>query len=143
MLPDTPAPSGADAPDLERMFADYVAASIDLDAARVAAHYDEPFALASANGTPVAATRADAETLLRPDFDALRAAGYDRTEFPTLGLQPIAAALALVSGLGVRYAEDGTRLAAFGITYTRRRTEGGWKLAVMTVHDPDRPLALR
>jgi hypothetical protein len=91
----------------------------------VAAHYDEPFALVSGDGTLVVATRADAEAFLRPGFEALRAAGYDRTEFPTLGFQSIGAALALVSGVGIRYARDGSRLAAFGITYTWRRTAEG------------------
>jgi hypothetical protein len=44
---------------------------------------------------------------------------------------------ALVSVSRVRYVIDGRELERLGETYTLRRTEGGWKIAVAMIHDPD------
>ena len=43
----------------------------------------------------------------------------------------------LVSVSRVRYATDGRELERLGETYTLHRTEGGWKIAVAMIHDPD------
>jgi len=44
--------------------------------------------------------------------------------------------------LGVRYKVDGTQMASFGITYLWRQGPAGWRLAVITVHDPSKVLQL-
>jgi ketosteroid isomerase-like protein len=125
-----------------RTFDEYFLASIGLDEKRVAACYDEPFMYVSAERSAAVAARADAEAFLRPGFKALQEAGYTKTEFPVLRSQSVGTGLAVVSGAGVRYAKDGTQLATFGVTYIWRKRPEGWRLAVMTVHDPKRPLAL-
>ena len=44
---------------------------------------------------------------------------------------------AFVSVSRVRYAADGRELERLGETYTLRRTERGWKIAVAMIHAPD------
>ena len=44
---------------------------------------------------------------------------------------------ALVSVSRVRYATDGRELERLGETYTLRKAEGGWKIAVAMIHDPE------
>lgn len=125
-----------------KTYEEYLLASFSLDAKRVAAFYDEPFMFISAARTATVATRADAEAFLRPGFKALQEAGYAKTEFPEFRSQSLGMGLAIISGMGIRYRKDGTELASFGITYIWRRLPDGWKLAVMTVHDPKTFLAL-
>ena len=121
---------------------EYLQASFSLDEMRVAAFYDEPFMYVSAARTVTIATHADAVAFLSPGFKALREAGYVKTAFPELKLQSLGTGLAIISGMGIRYTREGTELASFGITYIWRHASAGWKLAVMTVHDPKNYLAL-
>ena len=44
---------------------------------------------------------------------------------------------ALVSVSRIRYATDGRELERVGETYTLRKAEAGWKIAVAMIHDPD------
>ena len=44
---------------------------------------------------------------------------------------------ALVTVSRIRYATDGRELERFGETYTLRKIEGDWKIAVAMIHDPD------
>lgn len=125
-----------------KTFDEYLKASFSLDAKRVATYYDEPFMYVTSAKTVTTATRTEAEALLKPGFAALKENGYARTEFPKLGSRSLGDGLAIVSGLGVRYKADGTQLASFGITYLWRKAPAGWKLAVMTVHDPSKILRL-
>jgi ketosteroid isomerase-like protein len=128
--------------DALRTFDEYLLASCSLDEERVAAFYDEPFMYVSAERSVTVATRTDAEAFLRPGFKALQEASYTKTEFPILRSQSVGTGLAVISGVGIRHAKDGTQLATFGATYIWRHRPEGWRLAVLTVHDPKRPLTL-
>jgi hypothetical protein len=108
----------------------------------VATYYDEPFMLVSAARTVTLATRADAQAFLIPGFKDLQQAGYAKTEFPELKSHSLGKGLAVISGRAVRVTTDGKELGAFGITYIWRNLPDGWKLAVMTVHDPKKFLPL-
>lgn len=128
--------------DVLKTYDEYLLASFCLDAKRVATYYDEPFMYVSAARTVTLATRADAEAFLSPGFKDLQQAGYAKTEFPELKSHSIGKGLAVISGRGVRVTTDGRELATFGITYIWRNMPEGWKLAVMTVHDPNKLLLL-
>lgn len=142
MTPDTSA-SPLNDPDVLKTYEEYLLASFSLDAKRVATFYDEPFMLVSAARTVTVATRADAEAFLAPGFKDLRQAGYAKTEFPELKSHTLGKGLAIISGKGIRVTTDGKELATFGVTYIWRYLPGGWKLAVMTVHDPKKLLPLK
>jgi hypothetical protein len=47
----------------------------------------------------------------------------------------LSAQTALVSTRVKRYATDGKELEQFGATYLFRKTDAGWKIAVITIHD--------
>nr|MDP2192592.1 hypothetical protein [Rhodoferax sp.] len=126
-----------------KTFEEYLLASFSLDEKRVATYYDEPFMFVSAANTVTVATRAEVEAFLKPGFKALQQSGYAKTEFPNLRSQSLGKGLAIISGMGIRYKTDGTQLASFGITYVWRHVPDGWKLAVMTVHDPNKILPLQ
>ena len=42
----------------------------------------------------------------------------------------------LASGVFVRHKMDGSELETIGVTYVVRKTEGEWKIAVLTRHPP-------
>lgn len=107
----------------------------------MAAYYDEPITYVSAARIVTVATRANAEAFLSPGFKELQRAGYAKTEFPELHSHSLGTGLAVISGRGVRVSTEGTQLATFGISSIRCQLSTGWKLAVMTVHDPKRILA--
>ena len=141
MTPETSANSPNDS-DVLKTYDEYLLASFSLDAKRVATFYDEPFMFVSAARTVTVATRADAEAFLSPGFKDLQQAGYAKTEFPELSSQSLGKGLAVISGRGIRVTTDGRELATFGMTYIWRNLPDGWKLAVMTVHDPKKLLPL-
>ena len=125
-----------------KTYEEYLLASYSLDAKRVAAYYDEPFMFVSAARTVTVATRVDVEAFLRPGFKDLQQAGYAKTEFPELKSHSLGKGLAVISGRGIRFTADGRELSTFGITYIWRSLPDGWKLAIMTVHDPKKFLPL-
>lgn len=141
MTPDTSVSSPNES-DVLKTYEEYLLASFSLDAKRVATYYDEPFMFVSAARTVTVATRADAEAFLSPGFRDLQQAGYAKTEFPVLKSYSLGRGLAVISGRGIRVTTDGRELATFGITYIWRNLPDGWKLAVMTVHDPKNLLPL-
>ena len=141
MRPDTPENS-SDESDVLKTYGEYLLASFSLDERRVATYYDEPFMFVSAASTVTVPTRAGVEAFLKPGFKALRESGYSKTEFPNLRSQSLGKGLAIISGTGNRYTKDGAQLASFGITYIWRHVPDGWKLSVMTAHDPNKTLLL-
>jgi hypothetical protein len=88
-------------------------------------------------GVRVLATAADVEELLIQVMEGLKARSYVRSELMDLHVKQMSGNTALVSVSRVRYATDGRELERFGETYTLRRAEGGWKIAVAMIHDPD------
>ena len=125
-----------------KTFNEYLLASFSLDAKRVATYYDEPFMVVTPGGSLAIASRADVEAFLSPGFKDLQQAGYAKTEFPELKSRSLGNGLEVISGRGVRIKADGTELATFGLTYIWREHPDGWKMAVMTVHDPKNLLPL-
>ena len=125
-----------------KTFNEYLLASFSLDAKRVATYYDEPFMVVTPGGSLAIASRADVEAFLSPGFKDLQQAGYAKTEFPELKSRSLGNGLEVISGRGVRIKADGTELATFGLTYIWREHPDGWKMTVMTVHDPKKLLPL-
>ena len=126
--------------DIKVAFSGYLAASISLDAERVADYYDVPFLLVTAGGPMPLAGRAEVVAYLESSFQGLRESDYARTDFPTLAFRSLGAGLAVVSGVGVRQNTAGEPMISFGLTYLWRFADGSWKLTVMTVHDPSATL---
>jgi ketosteroid isomerase-like protein len=123
-------------------FKDYVAAVASLDAQRVAPHYHEPLMVVAAAGARALATRADIEAWLGPVFAGLRKRGYARSDWSEFHSKLLSNGVAVVSTQTVRYKTDGQELEKVGFTYILRKTNDGWKVAVLIGHHPANVLRL-
>jgi hypothetical protein len=57
-------------------------------------------------------------------------------------VKQLGANLAVLSAGVIRYRTDGALLERFGATYMFRKTDSGWKIATLAVHDADAVLEL-
>jgi ketosteroid isomerase-like protein len=102
----------------------------------VASFYHVPCMALSPQGVAVMTTSEEIRAFFRTMRTALQARHYARSERGDLQVRPLSAQTALVSTSVVRYATDGKELEQFGATYLFRKAEAGWKIAVITIHDP-------
>ena len=123
-------------------FDDYATALSSLDPQRILPYYHEPLTLVTAPITSILTTRADIEQWLKSRGEQMKGRGYARNAWDQLHVKQLNYGLAVASGLAVRYKGDGQELDRLGITYVLRRTGDGWKIAVLTVHDPGTVLRL-
>jgi ketosteroid isomerase-like protein len=123
-------------------FKDYVAAVGTLDAQRVAPYYHEPLMFVTSARAGALATRAEIEAWLKPVFTRLRERGYARSDWSEFQAKLLSNGVAVVSTQTVRYKTDGQQLEKVGFTYVLRKTNDGWKVAVLVGHDPTNVLRL-
>jgi len=64
-------------------------------------------------------------------IDGLRAKGYGRSEFVQPVVTSLGETVALVRGVAVRYATTGSEMERVPLAYLMRRSEAGWKIAVL------------
>jgi ketosteroid isomerase-like protein len=122
---------------IKQTFTKYIETFQTLDPYATLFYFHVPCMFIPPQGVRVLATAADVETLLTQIMEGLKTGGYARSELLDLHVNQMSENTALVSVSRVRYATDGRELERFGETYTLRRTEGGWKIAVAMIHDPD------
>lgn len=141
------APAGAgpaeDEADATRMMQEYLASFVTLDAHRIAAHFNEPFVLISANGASALATRDDLEAWLKPGYAKLKAQGYARSEWTQLRAKTLGNGVVIVSTAIARYKTDGSVLETLGSTYLLRKGADGWGIAAQVPHAADAILVLK
>jgi ketosteroid isomerase-like protein len=118
---------------ITQTFTDYIQTFQTLDPHATLPYFHVPCMFIPPQGVRVLATAADVEALLTEVMQGLKA----RSELMNLHVKQMSGNTALVSVSRVRYATDGRELERLGETYTLRRTEGGWKIAVAMIHDPD------
>jgi len=122
---------------ITQAFKNYVQTFQTLDPHATALSFHLPCVFIPPQGVRVLLTAADVEALLTQVMDGLKAQGYARSELVGLQVNRMSGNTALVTVSRVRYATDGRVLERFGETYTLRKIEGGWKIAVAIIHDPD------
>jgi ketosteroid isomerase-like protein len=122
---------------INQTFTHYIQTFQRLDPHATLPYFHVPCMFIPAQGVRVLATAADVEALLAQVMEGLKARSYARSELMDFRVKQMSANTALVSVSRVRYATDGRELERLGETYTLRRTEGGWKIAVAMIHDPD------
>jgi hypothetical protein len=66
----------------------------------------------------------------------LREWGYSHSTRSELHVKLLDQTIAFVSAVFVRHKTDGSELETIGVTYVVRKTEGEWKIAVLTRHPP-------
>ena len=123
---------------------DYVRDFGSFDPQRVLPYYHEPLTTVTAARVIAMPGRTDIEaTLLKPLFARLKEAGWNgRSEWTQLHVKQMSTGVAMASGLTVRHKADGQELERVAATYVLRKTNDGWKIAVLTVHDPGSVLRL-
>jgi ketosteroid isomerase-like protein len=122
---------------ITQTFANYIQTFQRLDPHATLPYFHLPCMFIPPQGVRVLATAADVEALLTEVMEGLKARSYARSELMDLRVKQMSGNTALVSVSRVRYAADGRELEQSGETYTLRRTEGGWKIAVAMIHDSD------
>jgi ketosteroid isomerase-like protein len=123
-------------------FTNYSIAFETLDPRAVLPYYYEPCMLISPQGVAVMTTREQVVEFFTKVMTDLRERAYVRSVMVDLEAKQLSDTLAIVSGVGVWYKSDGNELQRFGLTYTLRRGDAGWKIVVGAVHDVDAALRL-
>jgi len=108
-----------------------------LDSHATLPYFHVPCMFIPPQGVRVMATTSDVEALLTQIMEGLKARSYARSALMDLHVKQMSGNTALVSVSRVRYATDGRELERLGETYTLRKVEGGWKIAVAMIHDPE------
>ena len=122
---------------ITQTFTNFIQAFQTLEPDATLPYFHVPCMFIPPEGVRVLATAADVEALLTQVMEGLKARSYARSELMDLHVKQMSGNSAVVSVSRVRYATDGREMERFGETYTLRRTEGGWKIAVAMIHDPD------
>ena len=119
---------------------DYYAAFSTLDAHAVAPYFHEPSQIVSPAGVVPALTRAAVIAGFQPTMDALRARGFAKSELTNLRLKRLSAASVIAGGVAVRRKSDGQELERSGVVYLLQKTNAGWQIAAIVIHDADHAL---
>jgi ketosteroid isomerase-like protein len=119
---------------------DYYAAFSTLDAHAVAPYFHEPSQLVSPAGVGTTSTHAAVIAVFQPAMDALRARGFAKSELTNLRLKRLSAASVIAGGVAVRRKSDGQELERNGVVYLLQKTNAGWQIAAIVIHDADHAL---
>ena len=116
---------------------DYYGAFSTLDAEAVKPYFHEPWQLVSPAGVGVGTTPAALAAVFQPAMEALRARGFAKSELINLHLKRLSAATVIAGGVAVRRKTDGEELERAGVVYLMQKTNAGWQIATIVIHDAD------
>jgi hypothetical protein len=117
------------------MLMSYVRAFETLDASVVVPFYQLPCTFVRPDGVWVVSDHETAVTLAAHLIDHARSQGFARTRVPELKVRRLAAELAMLTGVFVRYDGDDAEIGRFGFTYVARLEGVAWKIVVAIGHD--------
>jgi ketosteroid isomerase-like protein len=121
------------------MLGSYVSAFESLDVAAVVPFYQLPCTFIRPDGVWVVSDDATLVTLAAHLIDHARSQGYRRTKTLDLVVRRLAAGLATMTGVFIRYNATDEEIGRFGFTYVVRREGGKWKIIVAVAHDAAPP----
>jgi ketosteroid isomerase-like protein len=121
---------------VDHAFRDYNDAFVRGDLSAIGQHYNVPFVFISSQGVKVLPTMSEIEAFYGGVLRDLRERGYSHSTRSELHVKLLDQTIALASAVFVRHKTDGSELETIGVTYVLRKTEGEWKIAVMTRHPP-------
>ena len=116
---------------------DYYRAFSALDAEAVKPYFHESWQLVSPAGVGVGTTCAALAAVFQPAMEALRARGFAKSELFNLHLKRLSAATVIGGGVAVRRKTDGEELERAGVVYLMQKTNAGWQIATIVIHDAD------
>lgn len=114
----------------------YVRAFETQRAEAVVPFYELPCTFIRPDGTWMVQDEATALALVNHLIDHARSQGYHRSEISQAVTRPLAAGLAELAGVFIRYDAAGGEIARFGFTYIVRGGPEGWRIVVAAAHDP-------
>ena len=114
---------------------DYYATFSTLDIESIATFFQEPCIFISPQGVVAAQTSEHIKDIFKLIAEGLRSKGYGRSELINLKVQRLSAATMLASGIADRYKANGEELERVGVTYVLQKSDDGWKIAVIIIHD--------
>ena len=120
-----------------QVLTDYYRAFSTLDAEAVKPYFHEPWQLVSPAGVVPTPTRAALAALFQQAMEALRARGFAKSELINLHLKRLSAATVIAGGVAVRRKTDGEELERAGVVYLMQKTNAGWQIATIVIHDAD------
>ena len=116
---------------------DYYRAFSTLDAEAVKPYFHEQWQLVSPACVVPTPTRAALAAFFQPPMEALRARGFAKAELINLHLKRLSAATVIAGGVAVRRKTDGEELERAGVVYLMQKTNAGWQIATIVIHDAD------
>jgi hypothetical protein len=130
--PDTAADQAAALQTLD----DYYRAFSTLEVQAILPYFHEPSMLISPQGVLPAPTLAALAGLFSVAMEGLRTRDFGRSELSPGFVESLSSSATLVTGIALRYRTNGQELERVGVTYVLYKGEGGWKIAVIVLHDP-------
>jgi hypothetical protein len=73
----------------------------------------------------------------QPIMEALRARGFAKSELIKIHLKRLSADTVIAGGVDVRRKTDGEELERAGVVYLMQKTNAGWQIATIVIHDAD------
>ena len=101
----------------------------------VAVHYFLPCTFIRPDGVWIVSDRPTALVLVDHLLEHARSQGHARTEISCLAVRPLAATLAELSGVFVRYDSNQAECGRFGFTYIVREEASLWRIVVAIAHE--------
>ncbi len=126
-----------DKASVAQVLTDYYRAFSTLDAKAVKPYFHEPWQLVGPAGVVRRHRRARLLPLSFNRMDALRARGFAKAELIDLHLKRLSAATVIAGGVAVRRKTDGEELERAGVVYLMQKTNAGWQIATIVIHDAD------
>ncbi len=129
-----------DVAEIEHWFDDYLAEFAALgrgdvdDTGRILAYYGVPLVLSSDAGCLFLTDEGQVRAAAQQQVDALRAAGYDRSEVLDCDTTVLNASCAVHRGRFARLRSDGSEIAALEATYVITDGPVGRRISVIAVH---------
>jgi ketosteroid isomerase-like protein len=123
---------------VNQVFSDYYKAFSTLSVQSILRYFHQPALLIGPSGVIALPTPEAVVPIFGPVMENLRQRDYRRSEFNLQQLRLLSATSALAMGVAIRYKTDGQEMERVGLTYLLHKGDGGWKFAVMALHDADK-----
>jgi hypothetical protein len=112
------------------------------DPRAITPYFHTPSLFISAAGTHALNTVREAEQFFDRLIYGLRNRGYARSVLDYVQVKMLADDLALVNARADRFQRTGELLEKISALYTMRKTTGTWRIATVTMYEPERSLEL-
>ena len=137
MESEIPRTDGGDKAAVLQALADYQTAFSGHDPQSTQLLYHKPCMVIEAERVVVLPSPTEIEAFFASTFQSLEARGWHHSEWIEVYFEQLSDSVAVVSTVAVRYMTDGEELERVGGTYTFRKTDHGWKIAMVVPHPPN------